>query len=151
MIGCNPSDAGTDKEDPTSRWWNGWFYLGGYAGYDVVNLYPFVTADPRECRKRYDNAIKGPAWDDHDALFANAAAIATAAKQAEKVFVCWGSIAWDQEWIEHIVETIQHGEEPWPDLWCWGTTQSGAPKHPLARGKHRIAVDQPAVLWRAAR
>jgi hypothetical protein len=35
-------------------------------------------------------------------------------------------------------------------IWCWGTTTSGAPKHPLARGKHRIPVDQPAILWRAA-
>ncbi|WP_215413851.1 hypothetical protein, partial [Escherichia coli] len=26
----------------------------------------------------------------------------------------------------------------------------GAPKHPLARGRHRIAAGQPLTVWRAA-
>lgn len=24
VLGCNPSDAGGDSEDPTSSWWNRW-------------------------------------------------------------------------------------------------------------------------------
>lgn len=30
---------------------------------------------------------------------------------------------------------------------CLGTTGSGAPKHPLARGKHRIPADFAPVAW----
>jgi hypothetical protein len=81
--------------------------------------------------------------------FTNLSALVAAAKAADQVFVCWGAIAWDQDWIEHVVEEIQTGEAPWPDLWCWGKTGSGAPKHPLARGLHRIPADQKPILWRA--
>lgn len=69
---------------------------------------------------------------------------------AHQVFVCWGAIAWDDLWIDHVVEEIQSGEGPYPALWCWGMTSSGAPKHPMARGKHRIPADQKEILWKAA-
>ena len=97
-------------------------------------------------------AIKmGSDWGARDELhFVNLPLIVKAAKAADKVFVCWGAIARDQDWIEHVIEEIQTGAQPYPDLWCWGVTQSGAPKHPMARGKHRIAKDQPAILWRSA-
>jgi len=34
-------------------------------------------------------------------------------------------------------------------LVCLGTTQSGAPKHPMARGGHRISRDQQPIEWKA--
>lgn len=150
VIGCNPSDAGAEKDDPTSCWWNAWFQLFGFGGYDALNLYPFVTSSPAECRQRADRAIGGPDWGDRDDLFANLDLIVMLAKDADQVFVCWGNIAWDDDWIEHVVEHIQTGVAPYPDLWCWGKTKSGAPTHPMARGKHRIPRDQKPILWRAA-
>ncbi len=89
-------------------------------------------------------------WGHRDEIFANLAHVVALAKAADQVFVCWGAIAWDDDWIEHVVEQIQTGKGPYPDLWCWGKTASGAPKHPLARGAHRIPVDQKPILWRAA-
>lgn len=150
VIGCNPSTADAHADDPTSRWWNAWFQLFGFGAYDAANLYSFCTSSPAECRQRVDRAIGGPEWHDRDELFANLDTLVDLAKQAEQVFVCWGAIAWDSDWIEHVVEAIQTGEAPYPDLWCWGTTGSGAPKHPLARGLHRIPRDQAPILWRAA-
>lgn len=149
VIGCNPSDAGADREDMTTHWLNAWFQLFGFGGYDLMNLAPFVTPSPAECRKRYEAAFAGE-WGDRDHLFANRDALATAAKAAGQVFVCWGAIAWDDQWIESVIEEIQTGTAPYPDLWCWGTTASGAPKHPMARGKHRIPRDQKPLLWRPA-
>lgn len=150
VIGCNPSDADALKDDPTSLWWNAWFELFGFGGYRAVNLYPFCTSSPVECRKRAD-------WHKTDDWFARDQMIMTnlphvtkVAKEAAQVFVCWGNIAWDDMWIEHVIEAIQGDEEPWPDLWCWGKTKSGAPTHPMARGKHRIPRDQKPILWRAA-
>jgi hypothetical protein len=151
VIGCNPSTADADKDDPTSRWWNAWFKLFGFAGYDAMNLYPFCTSSPAECRERVARVDAGLDYGDRDLLhFNNLPHLVEAAKKAAQVFVCWGAIAWDDAWVEHVVEEIQTGVEPYPDLWCWGTTASGAPKHPLARGKHRIAPDQKPILWRAA-
>lgn len=89
-------------------------------------------------------------WDLRDAIhFVNYPLVVETAKKASRVFVCWGNIAWDDDWIEHVVEGIQTGVAPYPDLWCWGTTKTGAPKHPMARGKHRMAKDEPAILWRS--
>ncbi|MEV4609731.1 DUF1643 domain-containing protein [Neorhizobium sp. LMR1-1-1.1] len=150
VIGCNPSDASHLKEDPTSRWWTRWFTEFGFGGYEVVNLYPFITSSPKKCRQLVATIGSG-AWDVRDDLhFVNLPHVVAKAKQAHKVFVCWGGIAWDSDWINHVVEEIQSGIAPYPDLWCWGTTASGAPKHPLARGAHRMAWDQPAIIWKSA-
>lgn len=149
VLGCNPSDAGAEREDPTTHWLNAWFQLFGFGGYTIGNLYSFVSSSPKVCKARVDAAFRGE-WYDRDELMANLEFVATMAKEADQVFVCFGNIAWDQHWIEHVIEHIQTGEAPYPDLWCWGTTQSGAPKHPMARGKHRIPRDQKPILWRAA-
>ena len=151
VIGCNPSKANAEIDDSTSRWWNHWFPLHGFGSYEAVNLYPFCTSSPAECR-RIVASIDGGAWDVRDDLhFVNLPHVVARAKTAAQVFVCWGAIAWDQDWIEHVVEEIQFGEAPYPDLWCWGVTSSGAPKHPMARGIHRMKQDEPARIWRKAR
>ncbi|MEO1169946.1 MAG: DUF1643 domain-containing protein [Pseudomonadota bacterium] len=150
VIGNNPSDAGEDSDDPTSKWWNRWFMHWGYGAYDAMNLNPFVTSDPAEAHRIAENAWEGPNWHDRDELHRNISAVGRAAKKAHKVFVCWGAIARDDMLIEAVVEAIQCEEEPWPDLWCWAKTKYGAPTHPMARGKHRIDPLTPAVLWRAA-
>jgi hypothetical protein len=138
-------------DDQTCRWLIRWFRLFGFGGFDLMNLYPFCTPHPAECRKIVDG-IDGGDWAARDMLhFSNLPALVKAAKEASQVFVCWGAIAWDGDWIDHVVEEIHFGEYPYPDLWCWGTTKSGCPKHPLARGASRIPTDQQPVLWRAAR
>lgn len=150
VIGCNPSNADATKDDPTSLWWNAWFQLFGFGGYRAVNLYPFCSSSPAECRKRADWRKTDDWYARDQMIMTNLPHVVKVAKAADQVFVCWGNIAWDDMWIEHVVEEIQHGEEPWPDLWCWGTTKSGAPTHPMARGKHRLQRDQKPILWRAA-
>jgi hypothetical protein len=149
VIGHNPSDADGTKDDPTSRWWNQWFQLFGFGGYVAVNLYPWCSAKPADVYERVDAIDRGD-WSARDELhFVNLPAVVAEAKRADQVFVCWGAIARDCFWLEHVIEEIQTGEAPWPDLWCWGTTASGAPKHPMARGVHRIPRDQRPILWRA--
>lgn len=150
VIGHNPSKADALKDDPTSLWWNAWFQLFGFGRYDAMNLWSFCTADPAECRHRVEYGIAGPNWGDRDEIFANRDELVEAAKEADQVFVCWGAIARDHDWIDHVVEEIQTGVEPFPDLWCWGVTKHGAPKHPMARGAHRIPRDQRPILWKAA-
>jgi hypothetical protein len=144
VIGCNPSTADALRDDPTSRWWNAWFKHAGFSGYDAANLYPFCTSNPAECRE----IVTTNAVETRRALQdINLPALVDLAKAAQKVFVCWGAIAWDSAWIDHVCEKLRSARPDDPFLWCWGTTMHGAPKHPLARGKHRISSNQSAIAW----
>ena len=150
VIGHNPSTADGTKDDPTSRWWNAWFQHFGFGGYVAVNLYPWRSAKAADVYVRVDGIDRGD-WAARDELhFSNLPTVVFEAKRADQVFCCWGAIARDCMWLNHVVEEVQTGEAPYPDLWCWGKTGSGAPKHPMARGAHRIPADQKPILWRAA-
>jgi hypothetical protein len=144
VIGCNPSTANALIDDPTSRWWNTWFKQAGFAGYDAANLYPFCTSSPAECRAIVES-------DSNEArralLNVNLPALTEFSRSASQVFVCWGAIAWDAEWISTVCNAILADRLRDPNLWCWGRTKNGSPKHPLARGSHRISRDQPAIPW----
>lgn len=150
VIGCNPSTADAYRDDPTTLWWINWFQRFGFGGFRAVNLYPFCTSSPAECRHRANWHERDDWYARDQMIMTNLPHVAQVAKEADQVFVCWGNIAWDDMWIEHVIEEIQGGVEPWPDLWCWGRTKSGAPTHPMARGKHRIPRDQKPIPWRWA-
>jgi hypothetical protein len=150
VIGCNPSDANGDRDDPTSGWLTKWFRDNGFAAYRLWNLYPFVTSSPRECRRMADWENNGPDWWARDMLHKNLSFVEKASREVDQVFVCFGAIAWDADWTQHFIEEIQQGVMPCPALWCWGFNNDGSPKHPMARGKHRIPNGQKALLWRAA-
>ena len=147
-LGHNPSDASETRDDPTSwriihfcrRW--------GQPGYDLGNLYPFVTSDPAECRRIADWEANGPDWWARDQLWHNLSHLEKLAAKASMIVACFGDIARDQDWIDHVIEEIScAASEPVP-IYCLGTTKSGAPKHPMARGKHRVPNDQQPIIWR---
>lgn len=150
LIGCNPSKAGKIEDDPTCRWWTRWGQALSFGGFVAVNLYPFITSSPAECRRIADWEKNGPDWYARDAIQSNLDVVVHEAKRAAIVIACWGAIAWDDYWIDHVVEQIQSGEAPWPDIYCFGTTQDGAPMHPMARGKHRLPPDVEPKPWRLA-
>ncbi|WP_439532048.1 DUF1643 domain-containing protein [Polymorphobacter sp.] len=150
VIGHNPSTADAETEDPTTKWLNRWFEAHGFGGYALVNLYPFCTSSPSECYLIAASAWAGPDWHSRDEMQHNISYVARIAKQAPMVFACWGAIARDDVLISQIVEEIQSGLMPFPDIWCWGKTASGAPTHPMARGKHRIDPMASPVKWGAA-
>jgi len=127
-----------------------WAQISGYGRLTAVNLYPFISSSPAECRKIADWQSNGPDWYARDAIQDNLDVVVREAKAADRVVACWGAIAWDGDWIDHVIEAIQSGEEPWPDIYCFGKTQGGAPMHPLARGKHRLAPDVSLKIWQAA-
>ena len=148
VIGCNPSNADAHSDDPTSRWWNKWFKQAGFGGYDALNLYPFCTSRPRACRQIVECMTEA----EHAALFKiNLPALVEVGHGADQIFVCWGAIAWDQKWIATVCDEIKQAIGQPADLWCWGKTKVGAPKHPLARGAHRIAFDQQPEIWLSSR
>lgn len=149
FIGHNGATATGDKEDPTSRRWIHFARSWGFGGYIATNLYPIMTADPAEARRWAAWESNGPDYWARDMIQHNLGAVVREAKSAGLVVACWGAIAQDQMWIEHVLEAVTTGEEPWPDVHAFRLTAAGAPVHPMARGKHRVPDDAQPMLWRS--
>lgn len=148
VLGHNPSDAGEDRDDPTSKWWNRWFEHYGFAGYSAGNIYPFVSSDPKECLTRVRAAIAGDCPADLALLERNIEEVAAMAGRADQVFVCFGNLGLNAPWSLKVINRLRdESATPGRRLWCWGLTKHGGPTHPMARGKHRIDPLAPAQLW----
>ncbi len=151
----NPSNAGAEKNDPTMLRVIHFTRAWGYDGAIVVNLYPFITPDPRDMwgLALWDKAVHGPDWYARDAIHHNANYIEAAARAAHIRIVAFGTqpVLRDDLWLEEALEAfgqpadIEGNDE---NFYCLGATKNGQPIHPMARGKLRITNDQKPVLWR---
>lgn len=143
FIGLNPSTADHLVEDPTTRRWLHFANAWGYVGYVAVNLYPYRSSTPQDCRRWVEakefRPYKYP-------LKTNLDVIADEAGASAMTVACWGNNAWDQDWVEEVIARVL--EKTGRPIYCFGTTSSGAPIHPMARGKHRIPDDAKPVIWR---
>lgn len=103
----------------------------------VGNMYALRATDPRELAL-YGDPI-GPENDHHLHLLA---------ERADVIIVAWGAHPMAKARERDVVDILQgsHGGQ----LLCLGTTSDGSPKHPLARGRHRIPRDFTPIPWRPA-
>lgn len=115
--GLNPSTANESENDPTVKRWIQFAQAWGYGGFYAVNLYPYITAYPKEL-------VKGVAHHK-----ANYPAIKMASSLSVLTVVCWGDgiklVPGGLAVADHVIETYL--DEPM----CFGLTKSGNPKHPL--------------------
>lgn len=128
----NPSTADHTVNDPTvlalihfARFW-------GYGGLRIINLFSFRASKPADMVGR-------PVHPDNE--MHQIAAVTYAADHGGQMLVAWGNGGGDAgtvfaAWAGQCVMLV-----------CLGVTQSGAPKHPMARGLHRIPRDQVPLLW----
>lgn len=149
FIGLNPSTADHCRDDPTVLRWIHFARAWGYGGFVAVNLYPFRSSSPADARAWANWQENGPDYYARDRLWENETVLVREAKAAALVVPCWGAGVWDPMYVDHVLEMIQEGEAPWPDLHCLGLTASGDPKHPMARGRSRIPDHTRPALWRA--
>lgn len=150
FIGLKPSTADHRIDDPTVRRWTSFASSWGYAGFVAVNLYPFRTSDPRECRRWADWQVNGPDWYARDDIQHNVSVIAREAKRAALVVACWGRVEWGLAHdllVDLVLEEITSTVEPWPDVHALRLSPSGHPMHPMARGRSRIPDGVEPVLW----
>lgn len=133
---CNPSDADAFKNDPTvgecvkftGRWRSDILW--------VVNLWALRSPYPADLRKR----AVGFRGDDE----VNDRAIVLACGIASRVVAAWGrngQLDYRAAAVSRMLDICG------VKLHHLGTTQDGYPKHPLARGKHRIPADQELQPW----
>ncbi|NTG73281.1 DUF1643 domain-containing protein [Agrobacterium rhizogenes] len=137
----NPSWADQDKEDPTLLALIHFARLWGYGGLLIVNFYAYRSPSPKEMFTQGRKAF-GPDNDNYIK-----AAVKYAAANGGKILAAWGNDGHIGGYHTYFTLLAQESKV---DLICLGTTQSGQPKHPMARGKHRIPRDQMPIMWRAA-
>lgn len=147
VVMFNPSTADGLEDDPTiktlckraSRTW-------GFGGIAVVNIIPLRSPQPRDAIAFLE---QGQSW----AIERNEQVITEAVKQAGAVLVAWGALAGlsleAEGYLTHLQEEIEAAAEAADiPMYCMGRTGDGMPKHPMARGKHRVPEDAPLVPWR---
>lgn len=141
----NPSIAGADDHDPTIHSCIALFRALGFDGLTVVNQYPYVATDPRDLRRWRANAELSVLRTINEL---NLAQIRRLSALVDTRVVAWGNLVDDARHARHVIDALSlDGRHK---LLCFGRTQDGHPKHPLARGLHRIAPGTPLVTWRAA-
>lgn len=156
---CNPSDADGARDDPT-MWRVMEFSLRwGYGSCIVINVVPRISADPAIALAwlRLKQATDGERFVSfRDQWIKNIYICSEQIKAAQAHVAAWGNSIPSEEWqgwLHEIYETSSNLDEPDgpPIKWlCLGKTGSGAPKHPLARGHHRVPNDFEPVEWRAS-
>lgn len=124
FIMLNPSTADAEKDDPTIRRCMAFAKREGFTHLNVVNLYALRSPDPKHLALSADPiGPENDAWIDKEVRGASA------------VIVAWGAHAFAADRAKDVVRRVS---QPW----CLGKTKDGSPKHPLARGVHRIPDDQ---------
>ena len=134
----NPSTADARKDDPTIKRCVHFAKAWGYGGIMVINLHSFRSPHPAELRKAEiptRDSTTERVWRE---------AIAYADQQSEPVLVAWGGNA-TQDDVEPVLKVLGS-----TTAICLGVTASGQPKHPLARGVHRVPNDAKPIEWEHA-
>jgi len=154
---CNPSNADAKQDDPTMWRVMEFSMRWGYGSCIVVNVVPRISADPAmalawlRLKNNGDAEVFGHFRDQY---IRNIYICDQQIRLAQAHVAAWGnSLPFDevQDWLQEIAENSldDWGDEIAPVKWlCLGTTASGAPKHPLARGVHRVPDDFQPVEWR---
>ncbi|OWO93731.1 hypothetical protein B5E41_15980 [Rhizobium esperanzae] len=136
----NPSDADHRRNDRTVLVLIWFAKLWGYGGILIVNLHAWRSPSPKEMMKAKDSI--GPRCDN----FIDRALI-IARHQNTPVLAAWGNggdyLSRDT-WFKH------RARQQLVDIVCLGLTKDGFPKHPMARGQHRIPRDQQPVIFQRA-
>lgn len=133
----NPSTADAFKHDPTVGECIKRARQLGADVLEVVNLFAFRSPYPTDLRAR----AHGQRGDDH----LNDGELLAACTDAY-VIAAWGTggrLDWRDEVVRKQIARVGI------KLHHLGTTQDGFPKHPLARGRHRIPADQQPIAWSA--
>jgi hypothetical protein len=149
LVTCmlNPSTADADKDDPTIRTLIHFGKLWGFGGLLVVNLFAFRSSSPKEMMAHH--FPRGP----KNIEFINGA-LTLARSQSQPALAAWGANG-----AHHAGPNDLEGGQDWfcrlarhhtVNLTCLGTTAGGFPKHPMARGVHRIDRAQQPLMFRRA-
>lgn len=162
---CNPSTADDAKDDPTMLRVMEFSAAWGFGSCTVINPIPLISSTPAAAIAWAKRAQKISMCLDHieperRQWFLNICHSVEQMNTASAHVAAWGNNMPEEiwrAWMQDVAEATDGGRDggmddgdPPPIEWlCLGTTNSGAPKHPLARGKHRVPAGAKPVRWSA--
>lgn len=117
IVMLNPSTADATVDDATIRSCVRLCQWRRDGGFEVVNLFALRATDPEELRRAGD-----PVGPDNDR------AIEAAIGRCDIAICAWGAHPMGGNRSGHVRSLLRQHR---PAVFCWGTTKSGAPKHPL--------------------
>lgn len=117
IVMLNPSTADATLDDPTIRSCVRLCQWRNDGSFEVVNLFAYRATDPKQLATAAD-----PIGPDNDR------AIEAALLRCDLAICAWGAYPGAVERGRSVVGTLRGRR---PAVFCWGTTKSGAPKHPL--------------------
>ena len=125
---CNPSTADSFKDDPTVRRLISFTKAWGFGGFTVLNLLAYRATNPKELGKVKD--AYGPRnlyyWEQN-------------ITKGKKVIAAWGSSP-PAHSHAHSIKWLMRSKA---DVYVFGFTMHGRPKHPLYLSKDTI----PYSMW----
>ncbi|MEO0375451.1 MAG: DUF1643 domain-containing protein [Cyanobacteria bacterium P01_A01_bin.17] len=116
LVMLNPSRADAQTNDPTIRRCIRFAQSWGYGALEVVNLFGYCTAEPKELRQ-----VEDPVGGGCDRI------LIESARAAQMVLLAWGNHGQYQNRGKVAVKLLAEVGS----LHCLGLTQKGEPRHPL--------------------
>lgn len=149
VVMFNPSTADASVDDPTITLLCQVASHNGYGGIVVVNLIPLRSPTP-DVAARMTQWDKSRDWEARDRLQDNLCVIRTEVARAGAILLAWGALGERcDDWTCQVLDTIEEERADGTPLYCLGKTAGGHPKHPMARGKHKVPRDAALIPWRA--
>ncbi len=144
VCAANPSRADAARQDPTNcRLVALLRGRPGIGGYTLVNAEDRITPHPEALRRWLAGLPPAARAARREA---NLAVIRALAAAAPLRVAAWGTLLAPGPDQERLVAALTLDGAH--DLYAFGLTAEGAPIHPLARGRWRVPLGAPLVLWR---
>lgn len=116
FIGCNPSVADENKEDPTTKRCMGFAARWGYGGIYICNVKPIVERDQYIARQHREPI---------GVILENLVTVNAYIPHSQKIVVCWGNFKPPLSGILPLLEESKR------EIYCLGKNKDGSPRHPL--------------------
>jgi len=139
-IMLNPSTADALVDDPTILACMDIANRNRCGSVSVVNLFAFRSSHPSDLRDALD-----PVGPDNDRFIMEA--FGPTSGRTILVVAAWGTGGGLRARDRHVRALAR---DAGVDLYCIGQTQQGHPKHPLARGRHRVPRETPLEIYQRA-
>ena len=128
FIMLNPSVGNVEQTDPTLVRCINYAKAWGYSGMNVVNLFAYISTDPKQLKNAID-----PIGPKNDAY------IRLATEQSDAVILAWGSILTTPQAKQRMQSTINLVRHKIPKC-LKVTTHGNYPRHPLFLPRNLVPI-----------